>query len=417
MATRDFTEGTLELLRKNVDESAFDLPALEDFSNNQDFTDFQITTLASDNQNLANYMRFFLDAQNVTKSKLEKIIADVHGVENQYAAKFSGRAEEGNTYLSILKKMTSGISDAGGFASTFDGKGFLQALALIPKSDMDDEYRYNPPMRALEPVQLAILREIYGEDADLSELLNPGSPDDLFYGKSISDIALFFLNSGRSFPLSSEQQRIMEEYRNRMAALGDPLFNSPTSYITSLYGWRNYNGFNMHRGLDISAPSGSSIISMWNGVVLEKGYNNDYGNYIIIQTIINGKPHNIVFMHMNTPSTWNQGDYIAPGSEIGQVGNTANPPVGIHLHIELRTSGGNTYGWDENHNPTSVNPSIALNPYYGHPSIMTPDKIENYREAHPEEELMLYDNDKYNKMVNSMNERRNNERTSEQDES
>lgn len=111
--------------------------------------------------------------------------------------------------------------------------------------------------------------------------------------------------------------------------LGAPVYGA----ITSQYG-RRFDPINnkpaFHAGIDIRKPIGSKILATAEGVVLEKGYTNGHGNYLVLQ---HGKDFKTRFFHMKK-SLVNVGDKVKRGDAIGLVGNTGRS-TGAHLHYEI----------------------------------------------------------------------------------
>ncbi|MGH8965612.1 MAG: M23 family metallopeptidase [Actinomycetes bacterium] len=90
-----------------------------------------------------------------------------------------------------------------------------------------------------------------------------------------------------------------------------------------------------HTGLDMSAPSGTPIMSVANGVVTETGYDGSYGNRTII-TLEDGTE--IWYCHQ-TSFAVSPGETVSGGQTIGYVGSTGNS-TGPHLHLEVRPGAG-----------------------------------------------------------------------------
>ena len=122
----------------------------------------------------------------------------------------------------------------------------------------------------------------------------------------------FFLNSGFRFPL--------RQYR-----------------ITSRFGMRN-NPFTgnpqMHQGIDLAAPEGTSVYATADGTVTAAGFDPVYGNYIIISHSNNWTS---LYGHLQTIDTVLQSE-VKSGTMIGRVGSTGQS-TGPHLHFELRQDG------------------------------------------------------------------------------
>ncbi|KRF35354.1 M23 family metallopeptidase [Nocardioides sp. Soil805] len=105
--------------------------------------------------------------------------------------------------------------------------------------------------------------------------------------------------------------------------------------LTATFGASSYLWSSVHTGLDFSAPSGSSIRAVANGVVTETGYDGSYGNKTVI-TLDDGTE--LWFCHQ-TSFLVSVGDTVRGGEVIGTVGTTGNS-TGPHLHLEVRPGGG-----------------------------------------------------------------------------
>ena len=103
--------------------------------------------------------------------------------------------------------------------------------------------------------------------------------------------------------------------------------------ISSKYGIRETATGNVpknHTGTDIAAKLGTKIKSATDGEVVLASEEGDYGKHLKIQigevSIIYAHCHNLYV---------NQGDKVAQGQEIAEVGSTGNS-TGPHLHFEIR---------------------------------------------------------------------------------
>lgn len=101
--------------------------------------------------------------------------------------------------------------------------------------------------------------------------------------------------------------------------------------ITATYGLSSHLWSSVHTGLDFSAPSGTPIHSVANGVVTETGYDGSYGNKTVI-TLDDGTE--VWYCHQTTIDV-SVGDTVRGGDYIGTVGSTGNS-TGPHLHLEVR---------------------------------------------------------------------------------
>lgn len=108
-----------------------------------------------------------------------------------------------------------------------------------------------------------------------------------------------------------------------------------TSYrISATFGASSYLWSSVHTGLDMSAPSGSAIRAVANGVVTEVGYDGSYGN----KTVVTHDDGTEIWYCHQTSFLVDVGDVVRGGETIGTVGSTGNS-TGPHLHIEVRPGG------------------------------------------------------------------------------
>jgi len=108
--------------------------------------------------------------------------------------------------------------------------------------------------------------------------------------------------------------------------------------ITSYYGWRR-NPFNrslrhFHNGLDIKGNTGTPVRAAMAGRVSAVGYDNVFGNYVIIS---HHSGYRTLYGHMHVIRT-KTGAYVSQGERIGDVGNTGQS-TGPHLHFTVYKNG------------------------------------------------------------------------------
>ena len=99
--------------------------------------------------------------------------------------------------------------------------------------------------------------------------------------------------------------------------------------VLSLFGVRNGK---KHDGIDIAAPTGSSVLAAADGEVI---YSDDgvrgYGNMVMLQH----KDGFITIYAHNRENLVKGGEMVEKGSVIARLGNTGNSS-GPHLHFEVR---------------------------------------------------------------------------------
>ena len=107
--------------------------------------------------------------------------------------------------------------------------------------------------------------------------------------------------------------------------------------LSSLYGSRKHpvtGKANNHTGIDVPAPSGTSILACKSGVVTTSTYNNSYGNYVVVS---HSDGTSTLYAHMSRRNA-SKGQTVSQGQVIGYVGTTGSS-TGNHLHLEIRVNG------------------------------------------------------------------------------
>jgi murein DD-endopeptidase MepM/ murein hydrolase activator NlpD len=101
--------------------------------------------------------------------------------------------------------------------------------------------------------------------------------------------------------------------------------------LTSLFGPR---WGRMHNGIDIGAPTGTSIKAADAGYVFFAGWMGGYGNVVLID---HGGGLTTLYAHQSQIQT-SVGQNVSRGQVIGRVGSTGQS-TGPHLHFEVRANG------------------------------------------------------------------------------
>lgn len=110
--------------------------------------------------------------------------------------------------------------------------------------------------------------------------------------------------------------------------------------ITSPYGWRLHPTLKvnkLHTGMDIGAPMGATVVAAEAGTVVVAGWNNAYGNYIVIN---HGGGLSTLYAH-NTSLFVSSGQTVERGQKIATVGSTGFS-TGPHCHFEVMINGETT---------------------------------------------------------------------------
>lgn len=108
------------------------------------------------------------------------------------------------------------------------------------------------------------------------------------------------------------------------------------NYISSYYGYRknpNTGNEELHRGVDIAVPTGTTVYAAHDGTITTAAYDSYYGNYVVIEK----DGYTTKYAHMDSLSV-SAGQSITKGTVIGTTGNTGSS-TGSHLHIECLYNG------------------------------------------------------------------------------
>jgi murein DD-endopeptidase MepM/ murein hydrolase activator NlpD len=89
-----------------------------------------------------------------------------------------------------------------------------------------------------------------------------------------------------------------------------------------------------HKGLDIAAPTGTTIVASRAGTVTFAGSQSGYGNVVYIS---HGDGIETRYAHMSA-ITCRRGLQVSQGQPIGRVGSTGHA-TGPHVHFEVRVNG------------------------------------------------------------------------------
>ncbi len=89
-----------------------------------------------------------------------------------------------------------------------------------------------------------------------------------------------------------------------------------------------------HKGVDLTAPTGTAVFAALDGQVIFSGKHKQYGNYVMVD---HGNGVVTLYAH-HSLNLVQAGDIVHRGQKIAEVGRTGNA-TGPHLHFELRIDG------------------------------------------------------------------------------
>ncbi|MEE1751630.1 M23 family metallopeptidase [Streptomyces sp. SP18CS02] len=135
----------------------------------------------------------------------------------------------------------------------------------------------------------------------------------------------------------ARERAAREAERKRLNSFQLPVAGSyvSTGYQTGGAMWSSGS----HTGIDFHAASGSSVVAVGSGTVVEAGWGGAYGNNIVIR--MNDGTYT-QYGHLSSIAV-SVGQSVTPGQQIGLSGSTGNSS-GPHLHFEARA--GADYGSD-----------------------------------------------------------------------
>jgi len=116
------------------------------------------------------------------------------------------------------------------------------------------------------------------------------------------------------------------------------------SRISCEYGWRIHPTLKVeqfHNGVDMAAPTGTSILAAYSGVVASAGYTSTMGNYVMID---HGSGLFTIYMHAQQLFV-STDELVMRGEKIATVGSTGRS-TGPHLHFGVRLNGAYVSPWN-----------------------------------------------------------------------
>ncbi len=197
------------------------------------------------------------------------------------------------------------------------------------------------------------LAEIFAWQVDFAGEIQKGDSFKVVYEKKFRDgvydhpgriFAAEFITSGetsRGFYFKGVESK-EAYYDEKGNSLQKELLKSPLQYkyISSGFTYRRWNpvsgGYSPHRGLDYAAPSGTPVVSVGNGTVVQAGWRGAYG---IAVEVRHNDTYSSVYGHFSSLARGiRTGARVSQGQIIGYVGSTGMA-TGPHLHYELHKFG------------------------------------------------------------------------------
>jgi murein DD-endopeptidase MepM/ murein hydrolase activator NlpD len=130
---------------------------------------------------------------------------------------------------------------------------------------------------------------------------------------------------------------VVTEAVNRVILVGTRVRPSTTptgTFIRPLSGRISQFFTGTHRGIDIPAARGTSVLAADGGTVITARFAGSYGNYVEIR---HANGYISLYAHLHTMNV-RVGDRVFQGQVIGGVGSTGRS-TGNHLHFEIIRNG------------------------------------------------------------------------------
>jgi len=151
--------------------------------------------------------------------------------------------------------------------------------------------------------------------------------------KIVNELFSDFINEKTSLFIPGAKM----DWVNRQEINGDLFIWPVNGYISSGYGYRDDpfgRGRQFHLGIDIATQSGTAIKAAMAGRVSTAGYNDSYGNYVVIS---HHSGYRTLYAHLSAISV-KSGAYVVTGERIGLAGSTGLSTA-PHLHFTVYKDG------------------------------------------------------------------------------
>ncbi|NNU15468.1 M23 family metallopeptidase [Parvularcula sp. ZS-1/3] len=193
--------------------------------------------------------------------------------------------------------------------------------------DFDVDLPELPSSISAEDISIVVTRP------EVTPAINPSAPKTVAESGAMSLVRLCKGMSISNAPRAGSDL-VVQGLAERRVINGVAIRTVPVSEgcISSGHGPRSGK---THRGVDFHHPSGSTVMAAASGKIVEAGYRDDFGNYVILD---HGKGVYTRYAHLASFSSGiKAGRSVKDGQALGRMGNTAGYPMPIHLHYELLT--------------------------------------------------------------------------------
>lgn len=354
----------------------------DELKSEQAAIDAKLAQLKDDKDKQADYVNSLNEKISNTEQQIDNLNTKISGLDANIVsmqAEIAGKQDEINANFTKLKQRICALYLAGE-ASTLEivlnAKNIMdlsdktELMRVITKHDTDLINSIQDEMSAIEDQKAAI--ETQREAAAEARTEVDAQRQALKEQQEEAASALAALSATEQEELSAKQQNADEQaqteaaidkwYEDYYAALkakeeeerkAQQQNTSPsTPGGTGTYAWpvpsyicisQTYGSYDMgsfHKGVDIAANYGSTIVAADSGTVIasvRQDYFGAYGGYGNVVVIDHGNGYTTLYAHMSSRAV-SEGDTVSKGQVIGYVGSTGYS-TGNHCHFEVRLYG------------------------------------------------------------------------------
>ncbi len=278
----------------------------------------------------------------------------------------------------LLKNRMKSIQESGGVISYLDvilgAQSFtdflnrVNAVSSFVQADQDIIKAHVADKELLENTEAEVIRNLAGLEENLAELegmikkLNSQMAEQAKIKKQLQkqeeevhaeyaelENADAVLAAQAKAIAAAEAKWKKEQASGQMPTITNGTFMNPTTgRLTSNYGTR---WGRLHSGIDIGKGGRSGdvpVVAAASGTVIRAGYDNSYGNVVMISHYIDGQVMTTVYGHHESLFV-REGQHVEKGTLLGYMGNTGHS-FGAHLHFEIH------------HGPWNGSRSNSVNP-------------------------------------------------------